>query len=410
VRLRSLVVLGIAIFTAALTGPGQTIGVSVFVDHFIEDLDLSRSQVSGAYLVGTLTGALLMPWVGKLVDQWGVRLAQIVIGIMFAIALVNMSLVSGLVWLAIGFAGIRFLGQGSLSLVSTVTVSLAFTARRGTALGIFTTATAGLMALAPIALAVIIGAVGWRTAWVIAAIVVLATVVPMAVFGLRSLPRGVRHEPPADDGVKAGRTRDFDRTEALRTRSFWIVAAVSASASMLVTALNFHQIDLMGDAGISETAAAALFLPQVIGSTVAGLTVGYAADRFGTRYLPAVSMALLIVAHLLAAVITPGLVVVAYSIMLGAMGGTVRVASSSLLPAWFGTTHLGAIQGALTFIMVASSSVGPVVLAITEASFDSYATASLVLAVIPMTALLFSLTPDRGRRSLEDPDLAVASS
>ena len=62
-------VLVVAVVTATLTGPGQTIGVSVFIDHFVDDLDLSRSSVSAAYLVGTLTGSLALPFVGRFVDH-----------------------------------------------------------------------------------------------------------------------------------------------------------------------------------------------------------------------------------------------------------------------------------------------------------------------------------------------------
>ncbi|MDX2381447.1 MAG: MFS transporter [Acidimicrobiia bacterium] len=405
-RRQSVVVLGLATLTAALTGPGQTIGVSVFVDDLVDDLDLSREQVSAAYLVGTLTGAMLLPWVGRMIDRRGVRLAQIAIGFAFALALVNMSFVQGIVWLAIGFTGIRFLGQGSLTLASTMTVSLAFDRRRGTALGIFSTATSALMALVPVGLAVLIAGVGWRNTWLIAAGVVLVTVVPIGYFGLRSLPAG-HHGPAHESEAGRGNASDYERREAMHTRSFWILASVTGSAGMLSTALNFHQIDLMGDAGISEQAAAALFLPQVIGSTIAGLGFGYAADRFGTRYLPAISMALLIAAMLLAAVISAGPVVIVYSITLGAMGGAVRVVSATLLPAWFGTTHLGSIQGGLTFFNVGASALGPVVLSISEAGFGAYSPAVVVLAVIPAMALVFSLTPDRHRRPIRRRDLVT---
>ena len=37
---------------------------------------------------------------------------------------------------------------------------------------------------------------------------------------------------------------------------------------MLVTALNFHQIALLGESGFTETEAAIMFLPQVLGSSV----------------------------------------------------------------------------------------------------------------------------------------------
>ena len=121
---RGWVILALASVTSAMTGPGQTIGVSVFIDHFVDDLGVSRSSVGVAYLIGTLVGASLLPMVGRYVDRRGVRIAQVIVGGLFAAALVNMSFVQGIVWLAIGFTGIRFLGQGSLSLVSTVTVQI----------------------------------------------------------------------------------------------------------------------------------------------------------------------------------------------------------------------------------------------------------------------------------------------
>ena len=50
-------IVGLASITGAMTGPGQTIGVSVFIDHFIGDLGVSRSEVSTTYLIGTLASS-----------------------------------------------------------------------------------------------------------------------------------------------------------------------------------------------------------------------------------------------------------------------------------------------------------------------------------------------------------------
>lgn len=394
-------VLGFAIIAAGLTGPGQTIGVSVFIDHLVDDLSLSRSQVSTAYLIGTLTGAVLLPSVGKFIDRRGVRVAQVLIGLLFGLALVNMSFVNGLAWLTIGFAGIRFLGQGSLSLVSTVTVQLRFTRTRGTAIGIFTTASAGLMALVPVVLAVTINAVGWRSAWLVSAAVVVGVVVPIAWFGLRDLPARVRPVAavqPDDEIEIVGRsdTDSYQRGEAMRTGSFWLLAAVSGAAGMMATALNFHQIDLLGEAGLSEKAAAALFIPQVVGSTVAGLAIGYLGDRIGTRYLPAIGMALLLAAQLLASVAAPGAIVIVYAVVLGATGGATRTASATLQPQWFGTGHIGSIQGALTLFGVGASAIGPVALTLVEQWRGSYPQAIVLLGVVPAAAMLFALGPNTG--------------
>ncbi|MGB5757515.1 MAG: MFS transporter, partial [Acidimicrobiales bacterium] len=132
-------ILVVAVVTSILTGPGQTIGVSVFIDPMVDALGISRSAVSAAYLVGTLIGASAMPRFGRFVDGRGVRLAQTVVGLAFGAALFAMAGVRNTIWLAAGFAGIRMMGQGALSMITTVTVSLWFERRRGVAMGILAT-------------------------------------------------------------------------------------------------------------------------------------------------------------------------------------------------------------------------------------------------------------------------------
>ena len=48
-------------------------GVSVFTDHLIAALGLSRVRLSTAYMAGTLMSALLMTKAGRLTDRFGVR-------------------------------------------------------------------------------------------------------------------------------------------------------------------------------------------------------------------------------------------------------------------------------------------------------------------------------------------------
>ena len=183
-----------------------------------------------------------------------------------------------------------------------------------------------------------------------------------------------------------------DSSEAMQTRAFWILAAVSGAAGMLSTALNFHQIDLLGDVGLSSTVAATLFLPQVIGSSIAGITVGALTDRLGTRFLPTLGAGLLVTAHLLAATAAPGARVVIYAIVLGAAAGSINTVTNALLPLWFGTRHLGSIQGTLRVLNAGASAVGPVALALLQAQFGSYPPAILVISTIAAAAMLFSLS------------------
>jgi len=65
------VVLAAGTLGMLMTMPGQTVGVSVFLDPIIADLGVPRSLVSLLYMVGTLTGALALPWIGRWIDRVG---------------------------------------------------------------------------------------------------------------------------------------------------------------------------------------------------------------------------------------------------------------------------------------------------------------------------------------------------
>ncbi|MFB3099149.1 MAG: MFS transporter, partial [Acidimicrobiia bacterium] len=390
-------ILGLAIITGGLTGPGQTIGVSVFVDQFISDLGMSRSEVSTAYLIGTLIAAVGLPLIGRRVDQVGVRRAMTVIGVAFGAALVGMAGVQGFVALAIGFVAIRLLGQGSLMLVSTVAVTLWFENRRGTVLGIFTTGTAIVTALVPVGLSLVIEGYGWRVAWLTSAVMIWLVVVPIARFGMIDRPSDIGQVPDGPNPKKMKPSKEqtrvsVTRAEALRTKRFWSLLAASATVGMLVTALNFHQISLLADAGLTVTEAAVMFLPQVIGAAAAGLLFGYLSDRLTGRELIPMAMGLLIISLVLAASLTPGVAVVLYAVSLGAAGGAIRSVSATLLPRWFGVRHIGEIQGTASFIDVASTALGPVVFALARDATGGYSGAATWFIIMPLLAGIVAAT------------------
>lgn len=387
-------ILGLAILTAALTGPGQTIGVSVFVDHFIADLGLSRSGVSTAYLIGTLTAAFALPIVGRKIDSRGVRRGMTAIGVGFSVALALMSGVSGFVTLAAGFVLIRLFGQGSLMLVSTIAVTLWFRTRRGLVLGLLATGTGMLMSLVPFGSNALIDVVGWRATWLVLAGTIALTVVPIGWFGMIDRPSDLGLEP---DGVSLDRTAEpitlgsSTRAEAVRTPRFWILVAASSSVGMLSTALNFHQISLLGDAGLTPTQAAAMFLPQFVGTAVAGVAFGWLSDRLTGRTLIPLSMATLAATLMLASALAGGALVVLYALLLGASGGASRSIGSTLMPRWFGTDHIGSITGLSTLVGVASTAVGPVAYSLARDITGNYTTASLVFVAVPVTVALLAV-------------------
>ena len=378
-----------------LSAPGQTVGVAVFIDEFIGALDLSRSAVSGAYLVGTVIGAVALPLIGRWVDDQGISRVLLVIGVAFGAALIATGAVRGIVTLALAFVGIRMLGQGALALAGQTGIALWFNRRRGLAIGISMTVSAGMMAMAPLALAQVISAVGWRGAWVVSGVVIWLTVVPIALFAIVDRPSDIGQVPDGHAAASpSSRTpeRSYTSREALRTKGFWAVASISALSAGIGTGLIFHQFAILTAQGLTRVEAATVFLPQVVGTVTAGFLFGWLTDRISARILLPVAGITLAAGMVLATVISPGLIAYVYGFVFGVGMGQVRAISAATYPRWFGTTHIASIIGIAASIMVAASAVGPLLLSLGNDAFGSYTLVLLLCAAVTVVVAAVTAT------------------
>lgn len=379
----------------AMTAPGQTAGVSPFIDPMMADLGLSRSQVSTAYLIGTLTGAAALPLVGRLVDRYGSRAAMAVIGLVFGAVLIGLSVASSIVGLTAGFVGIRLAGQGALGLTAVTVVAHWFDRRRGTALGIVSAFGSAGISLAPIIIERLIAFHGWRTVWLIEGLAVWAIVIPIALLAIRNRPADLGQHV---DGQPAG-TADHQsmpgatRATALRTPYFWVLAAGVSASGLLATAVMFHQVSLLGARGLTPAQAAAVFLPMTAAGFAATLAVGYLIDRLGQpRVLIASAMGLLGVALAWAVWTTPGWSAWVYGALIGASSNAVRAVEAALTPRLFGTTHLGSIRGIVTALSVGSTAAGPLIFALAYDTTGSYTTILLASLALPLAVAIAAFT------------------
>ncbi len=399
-----------------LTGPGQTVGVSVFVDPMMAALGLTRSEVSVAYLVGTLLAASTLPRIGRALDERGTRRMLLVVALAFGVALASMGVVAGIVTLTFGFVGIRMLGQGALTLVATNAVAPWFARRRGLSIGIVTAVGSSLIALVPLLATWGIARVGWRAMWVALGALVVVVLVPIALRGFVDRPADVGQHP---DGVApdtgdaavhvsiastggpagvpahtAGRHepgRDHTRAEALRTPMLWALIGGSVATGMLTTAMAFHQIDLLGEQGLTPVQAAANFLPQTVATFSTVLIVGALVDRVAPRWILLTSMTLLTIAMLAVPFVRPGVSAVAYGMALGASGAAARALEAAAVPRLYGLRHLGAIRGVVTALGGASTALGPLALSLGYDLTGGYSDVLRWLVVLPVTVAVLAM-------------------
>lgn len=373
-----------------MTAPGQTAAVSVFLDPMITELGISRSAVSTAYLIGTLTGAAAMPLVGKLIDRYGVRATMTLLGALFGTVLIALSFVAEIVGLTAGFVGIRMVGQGALGLAATTVTARWFRQRRGTALGLVSAIGAGGISISPVLLERLIAVEGWRTAWLIEGIVVWAIVIPVAWFGVRNHPHDVGQFVDGDPSgaEKHGPETGVTRRQALRTPFFWVMAGAVAATGMLCTAVGFHQIDLLTERGLTAVEAAANFVPQTVAGIAATLAVGVLTDRMAPKGLVIAAMLGLAAGLAWATVVGPGWSALGFGMMIGSAGNAIRTIEAAMTPRLFGTKHLGAIRGTVTGVSVASTAFGPVWFAWFHDLTGTYTTVLLASTAIPAAIIL----------------------
>lgn len=399
-----LVVAGLGIFAS---GPGQSHLFSVFVTPISEDLGISRTAVSFAYALATMVAALGLPWVGRQIDRYGVRVVATWVALLFGLSQIAFSAVSSLVWLIVGFGALRFLGQGSLMLSCANLVSQWFDRSRGFALSLMAFGFSISMALHPPLAQWLIGEVGWRDAWIWLAVITWILLLPSFTLLVHNRPEDLGLQPDGGDRVaarasvlaapRAGRADEgLTLAQALRTSAFWIIACGLATFSMLVTALFFHQVSIFESQGLDAATAARVFIISAVTMITFMPIVGRMLDRFPTRPIFAAALTTMSLALITMAFARDLPTAIVYSVMLGINNAAIQSHMSFLWPRYFGRRYLSSIQGAGQTIGVIASSLGPLPFGIYFDVFGSYTGALIGLAALPLAcavAVLFLRAP-----------------
>jgi MFS family permease len=167
---------------------------------------------------------------------------------------------------------------------------------------------------------------------------------------------------------------------------------------MLGTALGFHQIDLLGEQGLTVVEAAANFIPQTVATFATVIAVGALSDRIAPRWLITASMSLLAGAMLAVPFVRPDVTAVFYGVAVGASGAIARSLEAASIPRLYGLRHLGAIRGATVGVGVAASALGPLALSLGYDATGSYVEMLRLLVVIPAAVAILGLLAPMPRR------------
>jgi MFS family permease len=379
------IILAAGAFGSFMTLPGQTAGVSVFLDPITAELGVSRTWASAAYAVGTLAGILPAPLIGRWIDRRGPRLTATIISAALALACAYMAFIQSGLALLVGFALLRGAAIGGLSLVSQQVVNLWFVRRRGIAaaagsLGL----SAGAMVFPPLT-DLLISAFGWRGAYVALAALVGLTILPVAALVFRGRPEtyGISTDAGLTPVLTGGcKEPSFTRKEALRTGAFWLLCAIGFITNAVGTALLLNHFSIMETAGIHRADAVIVLAFYALVQAGATLGTGALLDYIEPRRLVPLAMVFLATASVLPAFADGVAVSWLYALCLGGAYGSQQAIGAAGYAHYFGRDHLGAIRGASFVFGISGAAFGPVPFA---ANFDS--TGNYFLALVLSCAL-----------------------
>ena len=438
-----LVAAGVLILFAS--GPGQSHTFGVFLTYVAEDLRLSHTEVSFAYGVATLAAAFGLPYAGRHVDRRGARRVLTVVSLLLGAAAIAFGFVNGLVVLALGFAAVRFLGQGCLFLVASNVIAQWFERRRGFALSLVWLGFSASVALHPPFSQWLIETVGWREAWLWLGISSWALLLPVLWFirnrpedhGLRPDGRAApearaeaghgsgapvaRLEPGApaarpDDATPREAGEDSDSADdsgshraaqpeitgltlkqALRTSAFWVVAIGLSLIALLMTGLYFHQVAIFQHRELDPHLATRVFAITAICSVVSAPVLGRIMDRTPSRFMYAgallVMAGALVALHLVDDVATA----IAYAVVFGLANASMHVNVGYLWADYFGRRHLGSIQGTGQTCLIVGASLGPLPFSLSLDFTGNYSAAvagsAALCVLVALAAALFLRYP-----------------
>ncbi|MGI9292724.1 MAG: MFS transporter [Pseudomonadales bacterium] len=387
--------------------PGQTIGMAIFTGHFMREFELSRTELSTAYLVGTLASSMFMRKAGRFYDSGGARLSMVAssVGLALFVSYIAMIDLIGshlvgftaislstatLPMIMLGYFGVRFMGQGVLANASRNVLLLWFDRRRGIVNGAHNVCVTFCFSIAPVVLALMITSLGWRQCLFVLAAVVGLGFGAIAFIFVRDSPEQFGLRPDggaATQGTVDRSVPERTATEAVRSAVFWLYVSAIALFSLFITAMTFHIVAIFEESGRTAGQAFAYFVPLAAVSVTTNMLASWLSDYRPLKSLLIIKLAAFIVGAWglinLQLALGYNLAIVGLGITTGLWG----TLTSLFVVRFFGRQHLGEINGINSMFAVLGSAVGPVFFSLSKDQFGTF-DGAIWASIVSLTILL----------------------
>ena len=336
---------------------GQTFFISIFGGQIRSEFGLSHAAWAGIYSLGTTISAITMVWAGTLTDIFRTRVLGVFVFFGLACTAAIMYGLTSAWLLPVVIFALRFFGQGMCLHLAVVAMSRWFVANRGRAISLGNLGFSIGEAILPVLFVFLMGFWAWQKLWLLSAIfLLLAAPVLWQLLKQERTPQSFAKNTTTSVGMRA---RHWTRMEAIRHPLFWYILPLLLGPGAFGTAFFFHQVHY-AEIKSWEHFVFVSFLPIYTGvSVLSMLFSGWALDKFGTVNLIPYLQLPLAAAFVCFAFGSDLKLLLLGFILFAITSGANFTLPNAFLAECYGTSHLGAIKGLASAVMVLGSALGP---------------------------------------------------
>lgn len=382
----ALVVLGALVCQMGL---GYNYVFGALAPDVIAEFGWTKAEFAGARAPQLWVMALSSPLVGYLVVRVGARVVLVASALLLGVTFLMLGGMSALwqLYAVLGLQALSVTGLGDITVGQVV--SGWFGRHRGLALGIVYTGSnlGGALLIRSIGFFGEPG--GWREIFHVMGGAALLFMLPLALFAVRE-PRGVERAITDPCAGEDGR-RDLDLSQAVRTRSFWILAFALGSFFFYFVAILDHLVLYLTEQGYGRTDAQGHLSNAILLGMASKVGFGWVADRMAPRTAALVDFGLLSLSSLALLVSATPSVVLVFVALFGFSVAARDVVYPLILVHCFGVREMARVYGVLMLALPAGAA-GTWFAASISDSLGGYEAAFLVfvaLNVAAFAALLF---------------------
>ncbi len=295
----------------------QTFGV--FAAAIESEFGWSRTETYGVLAASTLLAPILIPVTGWASDRFRVRVLVVSALVVEVVCLLAIGLLPvGRFGFSVLFLLTYAASFGASAVPLAKAVGTAFSAHRGTALGLlFAGACLGAIAN-PLIAGALVSAIGWQGAFVaLGAQTALLAAVPALV-----LIRPVRQDPAPTTPTAAVPERPAGWRTLFRARALPVILGWAFFAALGYGGIQGHLVPLLEERMHAEAQAVVGQSLLGVGLLVGNLAAGLLLDRIPTRSLASLMLALPVAALVALAVAPPGPGDIVITTLIGIATGT----------------------------------------------------------------------------------------